>query len=102
MDPDSVGQESMEPESMDPEMTSPSFTDDQIAGFARAAMQMRDLNADAAMDETARRAQAEMIIAAEGLDPQTYSAIGAAAAGDPAIAMRIQQAIEEMSEQPEG
>lgn len=85
-----------------PDTGMPAFTDEQVTGFARAAMQMRELNSDSAMDETARRAQAEMIIAGEGLDPQTYSAIGAAAASDPALAVRVQQAIEDMAAEPEG
>ena len=74
------------PSEMEPVMDAPNFTDEQITGFARAAMQMRDLNSDPSLDEATRRAQAEMIIGGEGLDPETYSAIGAAAANDPAIA----------------
>jgi len=80
----------------------PSFTDEQITGFASAAMQMRELNSDTQLDETARRAQAELIIADEGLDPETYSAIGEAAGRDPAIAVRVQQAIEAMMAEPGG
>jgi len=79
-----------------------SFTDEQIAAFARAAVQMRELNSNADMDDLARRTEAEMIIAREGLDPQTYSAIGAAASNDPAIAQRVQVAVEEIAGEPEG
>lgn len=90
------------PSEMEPVMDAPNFTDEQISGFARAAMQVRDLNADTTLDEETRRTQAEMIIGGEGLNPETYSAIGAAAANDPAIASRVQQAIEAMMEEPEG
>jgi len=85
-----------------PPMEPASFTDDQIAAFARAALQMRELNADPGIDDLDRRKQAEMMIAEEGLDPETYSAIGAAASNDPSIAQRVQVAVEEIAgEAPE-
>ncbi|WP_340588531.1 DUF4168 domain-containing protein [Erythrobacter alti] len=78
-----------------------SFSDGQIDAFSRAALQMRELTADDAMDDLAKRAQAEIIIANEGLDPETYSAIGSAATNDPAVAQRVQLAVQAIMQEPE-
>ncbi|MDE1467301.1 hypothetical protein [Aurantiacibacter sp. D1-12] len=84
---------------LDPD-TMPSFTDGQIAAFAAAAVQMRELRADETLDDAAREARAQAIVTEAGLDEATYRAIGRAAQADPAIAMRVQQAVNAMSEEP--
>lgn len=71
----------------------PQFTDEQIERFVNAAMRMRDLTADQTMDAQTRQTLAQDIIAEEGLDVPTYSAIAAAAQTDPATARRVQLAI---------
>lgn len=76
------------------------FTNAQIAAFAAAAMAMRQVRADETLDDAARRAQAEAVVAENGLDPTTYQAIGTAAQEDPALASRIQMAIDAMEEKP--
>lgn len=72
------------------------YSDAQVASFVAAAMRMRELRADESLDVAARRAAAEQIVAEEGLDPDTYQAIGTAAQSDPALAQRIQMALAAM------
>ena len=72
------------------------FSDEEINSFAVAAMAMRDLRADETLDEVARQARAEAIVAEAGLDVATYRAIGNAAQTDPAVAMRVQEAVNAM------
>lgn len=69
------------------------FTDAQIAGFVEAAMAIRTMRDDTSMDDETRHAEALAIVAQNGLDPDTYSAIGVAAQSDPAVAQRVQLAI---------
>lgn len=76
------------------------FTDTQVAAFAAAAVAMRAVRADTSLDDAGKRAQAEVIVMENGLDPETYQAIGNAAQEDPALASRIQQAIESMTQEP--
>ncbi|QZH75860.1 MAG: DUF4168 domain-containing protein [Erythrobacter sp.] len=76
------------------------FTDTQVAAFAAAALAMREVRADATLDDAGKRAQAEAIVAENGLDPATYQAIGTSAQQDPALAARIQQAIDAMAQEP--
>lgn len=76
------------------------FTDAQVAGFAAAALAMREVRADTSLDAAGKRAQAEAIVTENGLDTQTYQAIGNAAQEDPALAIRIQQAIDTMAQEP--
>jgi hypothetical protein len=76
------------------------FTDAQVAGFAAAAMEMRAIRADTSLDDAARRARAEALVAEHGLDRESYQAIGTAAQQDPALANRIQQAIEAQAQEP--
>ncbi|RJY09326.1 DUF4168 domain-containing protein [Aurantiacibacter aquimixticola] len=94
--------EPMEPRDIPPSMAPPAvsaeFTDEQIAAFANAALQMRDLNADGALSDEERQTQAEAIVADAGLDTATYTAIGRAAQSDPAVAQRIQMAISALNE----
>lgn len=78
----------------------PSFTDEQIAAFAAAGVQMRALRADETLDDASREARARAIVAEAGLDEATYRAIGRAAQADPAIAMRVQEAVNAMTEEP--
>lgn len=77
------------------------FSDEQVAAFVRAALQMRELNSDAAMGDLERRTEAEIILSREGIEPETYSAIGAAASGDPAMAERVQLVIEAVAQERE-
>ncbi|WP_271079392.1 hypothetical protein [Aurantiacibacter sp. MUD61] len=85
----------------DMELTGEDITDAEIASFAAAGIRMRQ-ERDPGMTDEARLAQAEGIVVEEGLDPARYAAIGRAAQADPAVAMRIRQAIEAMmNETPE-
>ena len=76
------------------------FTDTQVTAFAAAALAMREVRADATLDDAGKQAQAEAIVAQNGLEPATYQAIGTAAQEDPALATRIQQAIDAMTQEP--
>lgn len=80
-------------EGAEAELPAAQFTDAQITGFVEAAMAIRAMQDDASMDDETRRAEAEAIVAQNGLDPDTYSAIGVAAQSDPAVAQRVQLAI---------
>ncbi|MBH5321093.1 DUF4168 domain-containing protein [Aurantiacibacter sediminis] len=86
------------------ELTGEDITDAEIASFAAATVRLRE-ERDPDMTDDARLAQAESIVAEEGLDPARYSAIARAAQADPAIAMRIRQAadamMDEVNETPE-
>lgn len=72
----------------------PSFTDAEIAAFVEAATAIRAMPDDGSVDDATRQAEAEAIVAGHGLDVDTYSAIGTAAQTDPAVAARVQAAIE--------
>lgn len=74
------------------------FSDDEIASFVAAATAIRRLQEDPALDDAARRAEAEAIVAQHGLDRDTYNAIGVAAQSDPAVAQRVQLAIAQTAE----
>lgn len=76
------------------------FSDGEIAAFAMAAREMQALRDDEEMPDEMRQAQAEAIVAEAGLDPETYRAIGRAAQADPALAMRVQEAMAALEEEP--
>ena len=77
------------------------FTDAEVAAYVAAAMRIRTLRDDPAMDDAARMAAAETIVGEEGLDAQTYTAIGRAAQTDPALAQRIQAEADRVTAQNE-
>ncbi len=81
-------------------MPQTAFTDTQVSAFAAAALAMREVRADPALDDAGKRAQAEAVVTEHGLDPVTYQAIGSAAQEDPALANRIQQAIDALAQEP--
>lgn len=70
------------------------YSDTEVQAFATAALRLRALGSDENLDDAARQAAAEAIIMEEGLDMQTFSAMQSAAQTDPALASRIQMAIE--------
>lgn len=81
-----------------PEAAGQDYTDAEIASFAAAAMAIRELQGDETLDDTAMRSQAEAIVAENGLDAQTYNAIGTAAQSDPEVAQRVQLALAQMQD----
>ncbi|WP_338241645.1 DUF4168 domain-containing protein [Aurantiacibacter hainanensis] len=99
-----------EAEALPPEGTPPAassqdtaaddFTDAQIASFVSAAMAINDLDDTLAADE--RREQARAILASEGLDYQTYAAIGQAAQSDPVVAQRVRDAMPQAPTEADG
>jgi len=74
------------------------FTDEQIQGFAAAALKIQNLQGD----DAAKQTQAVTIVAESGLDAETFNAIGQAMQSDPAVAERVQLAAGAMQAQPEG
>ncbi len=91
---DPAGMEQAAPDAS-PDAATEEFTDDEIDAFVASGLAIRALREDGAQDEDAVQAEAEAIIAANGLDRETYNAIGTAAQEDPALAARVQQAIGE-------
>lgn len=71
---------------------SASFTDEQINDFASAMVKIQDLAADTSIDEAEKQNQMVAIVQAEGLDPQTFNAIGSASQSDPEVRERVQVA----------
>lgn len=78
------------------------FSDAEIAGFAEAMLGIRELQADSALDATAKQEQAGAIVAEAGIDPRTFNAIGQAMQSDPEIAQRVQLAVAARQGDPEG
>ncbi len=85
------------PETPATETATPSFTDEQVAGFAAASLQLREVRANDALDDAAKTAEARSIVAYHGLDPTTYNAIATAARSDAQLAERVRQAVTEMT-----
>ncbi|MEL1249055.1 DUF4168 domain-containing protein [Aurantiacibacter gilvus] len=75
------------------EVAAPSYTDEQVAGFAAASLQLREVNANAELDDAAKMAEARSIVTSHGLDPETYNAIAVAARTDERLAARVQEAV---------
>ncbi len=73
------------------------FSDQEIAAFAAAGVRMQELREDDTLDDAARAAQARMIVAEAGLDEAKYREIGQAAQADPAVAMRVREAVNTMA-----
>jgi hypothetical protein len=69
-----------------------SFTDEQINDFASAMVKIQDVAADATIDDTQKQTQMVAIVQAEGLDPETFNAIGSASQSDPELQQRVQLA----------
>jgi len=69
-----------------------SFTDEQINHFASAMVKIQDVAADATIDDAQKQTQMVAIVQAEGLDPQTFNAIGSASQSDPELQQRVQLA----------
>jgi hypothetical protein len=53
-------------------------------------VKIQDVAADATIDETQKQTQMVAIVQSEGLDPETFNAIGAASQSDPAVQERVQ------------
>jgi hypothetical protein len=69
------------------------FTDQQIDSFGQAIVKIQDVSADATLDETQKQERMVAIVQEEGLDPQTFNAIGSAAQSDPELQQRVQLAL---------
>mgnify|MGYP001248600531 CR=1 FL=1 len=67
-----------------------SFTDEQINDFASAMVKIQEVAADATIDDTQKQTQMVAIVQAEGLDPETFNAIGSASQSDPELQQRVQ------------
>lgn len=91
---DPAGMEQTAPDPA-PDTVTQDFTDDEIDAFVASGLAIRALREDGAQDQDAVQAEAEAIIAANGLDRATYQAIGTAAQEDPVLAARVQRAIGE-------
>ena len=89
-------------EASPPAAASASFTDEQVEGFAEAAIGMRAIAADASLDEAGKQAKAVELVAEAGIDPQTFNAIGQAMQSDVALAERVQVAAAAKQAAPEG
>lgn len=102
-DPDPLDPAGMEQVASDPapDTATEEFTDDEIDAFVASGLAIRALRQDGAQDRDAVQAEAEAIIAANGLDRATYRAIGTAAQEDPALAARVQRAIGEARQSAE-
>ncbi len=97
---DPAGMEQTAPDTA-ADTASEDFSDDEIDAFVASGLAIRALREDAAQDPDAMQAEAEAIIAANGLDRATYNAIGNAAQEDPALAARVQRAIGEARQSAE-
>lgn len=78
-----------------------SFTDEQINHFASAMVKIQGVAADATIDETQKQTQMVAIVQAEGLDPETFNAIGAASQSNPEVQERVQLAFASAQGQPQ-
>ena len=76
------------------------FSDVQIAAFAAASRALGTMTTDPNADVETQRTQAEAVVRENGLDPAEYVAIRRAMETDPAVAVRVQQALAEMNAEP--
>lgn len=78
---------------------SANFTDEQIKGFASAALKIQAMSADTTMtDPAAKNAKMAEIVANSGIDVETFNAISAAMDANPEVAERVQMAAAEVSQ----
>jgi len=68
------------------------FTDEQIKDFASAMVKIQDVAADPSIENADKQTQMIAIVQAEGLDPETFNAIGSASQSDPDLQQRVQVA----------
>ncbi|MGB3472398.1 MAG: DUF4168 domain-containing protein [Erythrobacter sp.] len=75
-----------------------SFTDQEIEGFAAAALKIQALDADPAT----KQQEAAQLVAESGIDTETFNAISRAMQSDPEVAKRVQIAGAELQKQSAG
>lgn len=85
-----------------PESAAADFTDTQISSFVAAALAINDLDPDGTLAADEKREQAMAILADEGIDFETYSAIGQAARTNPEVAQRVREAMPNRAAASEG
>lgn len=77
-----------------------SFSDAEIEGFAQAMTELQALKAEGALDDAGIQAQAPTIVASNGIDAETFNAIGTATQNDPETAQRVQLAMTAVAGNP--
>ncbi|NCP12867.1 MAG: DUF4168 domain-containing protein [Sphingomonadales bacterium] len=70
------------------------FSDEQIEGFATAALKIQAMQNDPAANEQ----QMAAAVTQSGIDLQTFNAIGAAMQSNPEVAQRVQTAAREIQQ----
>ena len=70
-----------------------SFTDEEIAMYAQAAVEISEMHADATLDAEARQTGAIAVLEESGMAPARFNEISNAARTDPELAQRVQLAI---------
>jgi len=76
-----------------PAIVAADVSEAEIDSFAKATVKLQEIQADATIAADQKQAAMTAAVAAAGLDPVTYNAIGKAAQADPALRARVQTAM---------
>lgn len=68
-------------------------SDTEVDSFAKATVELQKINADTALDETAKQGKMAEAVKAAGLDPARYNEIGQAASTDTDLRAKVQTAM---------
>lgn len=76
-----------------PAIVAADVSEAEIDSFAKATVKLQEIQADATIAADEKQAAMTAAVAAAGLDPVTYNAIGKAAQADPALRAKVQTAM---------
>lgn len=75
------------------------FSDHQIKNFAKASIEVSEIAQNAALDETQKQQAMALAVRENGLDPQTFNAIGQETQNDVELLRKVQLAMVEAQQQ---
>jgi hypothetical protein len=76
-----------------PAIVAADVSEAEIDSFAKATVKLQEIQADATIGADQKQAAMTAAVAAAGLDPVKYNAIGKAAQADPALRAKVQTAM---------